>query len=102
MPGGDLSLFAGNMLAVRTTDYKYIVTSDNRGALFDLKADPGEHTTVLAAQTAKARELADGIRLWQASLAKPPVVRAGSAPASAPPTASKPSAPAPAAKGPAH
>jgi arylsulfatase A-like enzyme len=107
MPGGDLSLFAGNMLAVRTAEYKYIVTSDNRGALFDLKADPGERASVLAAQTPKARELADRIRLWQATLAKPLATRTGTAvpPASAPsgspgPHAPAPAKPAPAAKSP--
>jgi len=75
-PSADLSLFGSNMLAVRTLEYKYIITSTQRAALFDLKADPGERTTILTQHADLARELSNRIGPWQASLKAPSAVRA--------------------------
>jgi len=67
-PEADLTMFESNLLAVRTLEYKYIVTSSQRAALFDLKADPGERVTVLSSQPERAKDLSSRIAAWQSSL----------------------------------
>lgn len=96
MPGADVSVYELNMVALRTPEYKYIVTSKGTGALFDLKADPGERTSVLAERAAKIPDLQSKLGAWVAGVnrSRPGAAEAVRAPA--PPTDSRrPTPPAP-------
>ncbi|HEY3176872.1 MAG TPA: sulfatase [Candidatus Polarisedimenticolia bacterium] len=96
MPGADTSVYELNMVAVRTQENKYIITSKGTGALFDLRADPGEHKSVLADQAAKIPDLQARLSAWTALLNRPrPEAAAQKGPAPSPP----PPTPAPAKSG---
>ena len=67
-PEEDPSIFERNLLAVRTEQHKFVVTSLGTAALFDLAADPHERASVLEAQTDKAAELNAHLGSWAAGL----------------------------------
>ena len=67
-PAEDPSIFERNLLAVRTPQHKFVVTSLGTAALFDLKADPQERVSVLEAETDKAAELNAHLGSWAAGL----------------------------------
>jgi len=67
-PEEDPSLFERNLLAVRTPDHKFVVTSRGTAALFDLTSDPKERVSVLEADTEKAAELNAHLGIWAAGL----------------------------------
>ncbi len=67
-PEEDPSIFARNLLAVRTPQHKFVVTSLGTAALFDLSSDPEERVSVLEADTAKAAELNAHLGSWAAGL----------------------------------
>jgi hypothetical protein len=94
-PGGDVSIYELNMVAVRTPQYKYIITSKDTGALFDLKSDPGEHKSVLADHAAKKVEMESKLAAWAALLNRPSGAAEPTA-RQAPPVSTPPSKPAPA------
>jgi len=71
LPGKDLSTYKMNMVAVRTLEEKYIVTSAGTGALFDLKSDPSEQKSVLAERMTQAGELQTKLNAWAALLKQP-------------------------------
>lgn len=98
LPREDLSILERNLVAARTLEYKYILNSRGTAALFDLKADPAERSSVLANQPEKAQALAQSINSWAGSLRPPPGYTASATPAGpAPaPAGSPPAAPSPA------
>ncbi len=73
LPGGDVAIYERHLAGVRTSGYKYIMTSRNTETLFDLKADPGEQKPVIGAHPDVAERLRARIGAWVASLHKPPV-----------------------------
>ena len=71
-PREDFSIFAREMLGVRTPDFKYVVTSRGTAALFDLQADPGEHASIYEMHVEKARELDSVLASWAGALRPAP------------------------------
>jgi len=67
-PEEDPSIFERNLLAVRTPQHKFVVTSLGTAALFDLAADPHERASVLETETDKAAELNAHLGSWVAGL----------------------------------
>ena len=70
-PGVDLSPYERNLLSVRTPELKYVLTSRNTAALFDLKADPGERASVLDSRQDDAAQMAGRLGEWIARLSAP-------------------------------
>ncbi len=70
-PDEDLSVLERNLLAVRTNEFKYILTSRGTAALFDLGADPGETESVLNQNTEVAQELMGKLNQWASALSRP-------------------------------
>ncbi len=83
-PGTDLSFLQRNLLMARTQDYKYVVTSQQNAALFDLKADPGETASVLASRPQVLSDLAGQLESWAGGL-RPVAAAFPAAPDGAPP-----------------
>jgi len=67
-PEDDPTIFQRNLLAVRTPEHKFVVTSLGTAALFDLAADPQERLSILEADTDKAAELNAHLGSWAAGL----------------------------------
>jgi arylsulfatase A-like enzyme len=72
MPAGDVAVFQRNLLAVRTPELKYILSSQGGEGLFDLVADPRETRSVAAERLPEAREMSARLNAWAAALRPPP------------------------------
>jgi len=83
MPGADVSIYERHLAGVRTSEFKYILTSRNTETLFDLQADPGENSPAVNSHPEEAERLRARIGTWVASLRKPPVPIADPEPAGA-------------------
>jgi arylsulfatase A-like enzyme len=93
MPAADTAIFQRNLLAVRTTASKYILSSQGGEALFDLAADPRETRSIAQERMADAREMAARLNAWASALRPPPGAVPG--PADTPATSAPPAGPPP-------
>lgn len=71
-PRTDFSIFARDMVGVRTPEYKYVVTTRETAALFDLKSDPAEQASIYGMYLEKAQEMDDYLASWVAGLRPAP------------------------------
>lgn len=83
VPEGDFSFLERNLLAVRTRELKYLVTSTQLQTLFDLASDPGETSSALETHPDRALEMAALLDQWASSLRRIPVAAGASAPEAA-------------------
>ncbi|MFQ5700967.1 MAG: sulfatase [Acidobacteriota bacterium] len=72
-PAEDYSCLERNLVGVRTPDYKFVLTSRDTSALFDLKADPGEQRSIAEKHPARVREMDTLVGRWSAALRPRPV-----------------------------
>jgi len=66
-PNFDWKKYAHELVALRTKDYKYIWSSDNRDELFDLRIDGNESSNLLSVQSEKGNELKSKLESWRSS-----------------------------------
>lgn len=71
MPAADAEVFQRNLLAVRTSDMKFILNSRGAVALFDLKADPQEKRSIAQDRPDDAREMNARLNAWASGLKAP-------------------------------
>jgi arylsulfatase A-like enzyme len=67
-------------LAIQDQRFKYIISNDGRGELYDLAADPGELHNLLEAHPAKAQQLARQLQEWLEAVPKYQSARSQAAP----------------------
>lgn len=72
VPAEDLILLDRDLIAARTLQHKFILTSRGTAALFDLEADPGETRSILSENPETAGQLMVAIEAWGSKLGKAP------------------------------
>jgi arylsulfatase A-like enzyme len=72
-PNFDWKKYAHEIVALRTKDYKYIWSSDNRDELFDLSSDQNESSNLVSLRPEKANELKAKLDSWRSSYVHAPI-----------------------------
>jgi arylsulfatase A-like enzyme len=65
--------YAHELVALRTTNYKYIRSSEGRDEMYNLEKDPEEANNLISAEPEKEMELKHKLETWKASFERAPV-----------------------------